>query len=194
MDTLVIAQTRDAGGLPEASEHEPATSTSVNTVPASDGGMSHVSHMAIIEPNTTMPAEILQEDDTDHPGASEPTEADQPQEDQESGQGTTEERLAESTTVVAQSQDEAQTPAEAESQTKKPEAKGDGSEDTGPEGVIVLPEKRLDLDCPIPLTSDTVVVVGGKKCVLRVDPDSNHLVAYPFTPTPTPGTDIRILF
>ena len=47
--------------------------------------------------------------------------------------------------------------------------------------------KRLDMESPIPLTSETVVVIDGKKCVLRVDPESNHLVAYPFTPTPVPG-------
>ncbi len=32
---------------------------------------------------------------------------------------------------------------------------------------------------PIELTFDTVVVVNGKKCVLRMDPESNNLVAYP---------------
>ena len=39
--------------------------------------------------------------------------------------------------------------------------------------------KKLDLQKPIALTSETVVVVGGKKCVLRVDPQSSQLVAYP---------------
>ena len=37
----------------------------------------------------------------------------------------------------------------------------------------------VDEKNPIALTSETVVVVNGKKCVLRVDPESNHLVAYP---------------
>ena len=55
------------------------------------------------------------------------------------------------------------------------------------------PPKKIDMNSPIPLTTETIVVVNGKKCVLRVDPDSNHLVAYPFTPTPTPG-GIIILF
>lgn len=39
---------------------------------------------------------------------------------------------------------------------------------------------KLDVASPISVTSDTVVVINGKKCVLRVDPDNNHLVAYPF--------------
>ena len=48
-------------------------------------------------------------------------------------------------------------------------------------------KRKLDLKSPIELTSETVVVVGGKKCVLRVDPQTNHLMAYPFQPTPIPG-------
>ena len=48
-------------------------------------------------------------------------------------------------------------------------------------------KRRIDLKSPIELTSETVVVVGGKKCVLRVDPLTNHLMAYPFQPTPIPG-------
>lgn len=48
-------------------------------------------------------------------------------------------------------------------------------------------KRRLDLKSPIELTSETIVVVGGKKCVLRVDPQTNHLMAYPFQPTPIPG-------
>ena len=41
------------------------------------------------------------------------------------------------------------------------------------------PEKAVDTTNPIELTSETIVTVGGKKCVLRVDPATNHLVAYP---------------
>ena len=48
-------------------------------------------------------------------------------------------------------------------------------------------KRKLDLKSAIELTSETVVVVGGKKCVLRVDPQTNHLMAYPFQPTPIPG-------
>ena len=48
-------------------------------------------------------------------------------------------------------------------------------------------KRRLNLKSPIELTSETIVVVGGKKCVLRVDPQTNHLMAYPFQPTPIPG-------
>ena len=48
-------------------------------------------------------------------------------------------------------------------------------------GVICLHYifQVVDEKNPIALTSETVVVVNGKKCVLRVDPESNHLVAYP---------------
>ena len=48
-------------------------------------------------------------------------------------------------------------------------------------------DKVLDLNRPVKLTSETVVVVDGKKCVLRVDPDTKHLVAYPLMETQTPG-------
>ena len=41
----------------------------------------------------------------------------------------------------------------------------------------------VDVTNPIELTSETVVTVGGKKCVLRVDPATNHLVAYPVAKT-----------
>ncbi len=43
---------------------------------------------------------------------------------------------------------------------------------------------------PIELTSETVVVVNGKKCVLRVDPESNNLVAYPVR---TEGTRVFLV-
>jgi hypothetical protein len=39
-----------------------------------------------------------------------------------------------------------------------------------------------DMDSPITLTSDTKVYVKGKRCVLRVDPQSKTLVAYPVKP------------
>ena len=41
------------------------------------------------------------------------------------------------------------------------------------------PVKIVDMSQPIKLTSETLVSVGGKQCVLRVDPDTSHLVAYP---------------
>ena len=47
--------------------------------------------------------------------------------------------------------------------------------------------KQIDLSKPIELTSETVVVVDGKKCVLRVDPNSNQLSAYPVKSTTMPG-------
>ena len=47
------------------------------------------------------------------------------------------------------------------------------------------PARVIDMDKPIALTSETVVVVDGKKCILRVDPKSNHLVAFPFKPEGT---------
>ena len=40
--------------------------------------------------------------------------------------------------------------------------------------------KVIDTSSPISLTCETVVVIDGKKCVLRVDPNTNHLVAYPY--------------
>ncbi len=43
-------------------------------------------------------------------------------------------------------------------------------------------KKTVDTEKPIELTSETIVVVDGKKCVLRVDPTTNHLVAFPFKP------------
>ncbi len=45
----------------------------------------------------------------------------------------------------------------------------------------------LDLSQPIELSSESVVMVGGKKCMLRVDPDTQHLVAYPVKPILPPG-------
>ena len=47
----------------------------------------------------------------------------------------------------------------------------------------------FDMNRAIELTSETIVMVQGKKCVLRVDPSTNHLMAYPFTPGPTPGNE-----
>ena len=40
---------------------------------------------------------------------------------------------------------------------------------------------------PIELTSETVITIGGKKCVLRVDSETGQLKAYPFKAQPTPG-------
>lgn len=38
---------------------------------------------------------------------------------------------------------------------------------------------RLDLNRPIALTKDTIVTINNEKCVLRLDPDTSTLVAYP---------------
>lgn len=38
---------------------------------------------------------------------------------------------------------------------------------------------RLDLNRPIALTKDTVVTINDEKCVLRLDPNTSTLVAYP---------------
>lgn len=47
-----------------------------------------------------------------------------------------------------------------------------------PEGSVAA-VARLDLNRPIALTKDTVVTINDEKCVLRLDPDTSTLVAYP---------------
>ena len=37
----------------------------------------------------------------------------------------------------------------------------------------------LDLNRPITLTEDTVVIIEDEKCVLRLEPGTKSLVAYP---------------
>ena len=55
----------------------------------------------------------------------------------------------------------------------------DGTVADAAQAEVVDPEP-IDETNPIAVTSDTVVVIGGKKCVLRNDPESGQLVAYPF--------------
>ena len=49
------------------------------------------------------------------------------------------------------------------------------------------PSKKLDLSNPIELTSETIVMVAGRKCALRVDPVTNQLVAFPIRPPNSTG-------
>ena len=51
-----------------------------------------------------------------------------------------------------------------------------------PETDETQPKRNLDTNKPIALTAETIVTVDGKKCMLRVDPETNHLVAYPVKP------------
>lgn len=47
----------------------------------------------------------------------------------------------------------------------------------------VKEEKRPDLTKPIEVTDHMEVVVNGKKCLLKVNPDTGQLCAYPLIPT-----------
>ena len=61
------------------------------------------------------------------------------------------------------------------------------SQEDGSSIVGTTEEAKSSTEDPITLTTETVVVVNGKKCVLRVDPNTGQLNAYPITPTDTPG-------
>lgn len=47
----------------------------------------------------------------------------------------------------------------------------------------VKDEKKPDLTKPIEVTDHMEVVVNGKKCLLKVNPDTGQLCAYPLIPT-----------
>ena len=67
------------------------------------------------------------------------------------------------------------------------------SECTDDMSVNVGGTTELDINCPISLTSDMVVVVDGKQCVLRFGPDANTLVAYPLRANSVTGVQVLII-
>jgi len=48
-----------------------------------------------------------------------------------------------------------------------------------------------DLSSPIELESETIVTINSKKCVLKIDPETGKLRAYPLKP-PAPAAGITL--
>ena len=84
---------------------------------------------------------------------------------------------------VAPSSSYSQPPAVSTSETTEPSEKliEKATEPAKPKAVT------LDLASPISLDSETVIMVKGRKCALRVDPSTNQLVAYPIRPPNSTG-------
>ena len=49
------------------------------------------------------------------------------------------------------------------------------------------PAKKLDMSSPITVTPETIVMVKGRKCALRLNPSTNQLVAFPIRPPNSTG-------